>query len=64
MKVLEKRQLQTWAGRWFTDRRPQDAKPFYLTDLIQDFQEHLVRLNDKEPSDATGEGEIEKNGQQ
>jgi hypothetical protein len=46
MKVLEKRQLQTWTGRWFTDRRPQDVKPFYLTDLLEDFQDHLTKLND------------------
>lgn len=42
MKTLESRHLQAWAAKWLAVKRPGTVRPFFLTELLEDFQAHLA----------------------
>jgi hypothetical protein len=38
MKVLTDRQIQVWAVEWMQQKRPSEIKPFWLTEMLKEFQ--------------------------
>jgi hypothetical protein len=38
------REIQAWSNRWLSAKRAGDVKPFWLGAMLEDFQTHLLEV--------------------